>query len=82
MDDYSTVAIIDNMVEAQLLDSILTQKEIPHRMQSYQDPAHAEAAKGKKEWGCITAPENYHKIIIYLISDLRKDASHPGDPVR
>ncbi|MDL1961235.1 MAG: hypothetical protein LWX01_05975, partial [Deltaproteobacteria bacterium] len=39
MEEYIKVAAIENGIEAQLLGSILTERNIPHRMRSYYDTA-------------------------------------------
>lgn len=34
------ILILDNEIEAKLLDSILTERDIPHRIKSYHDSAY------------------------------------------
>ena len=40
MEDYIKVTVLENEIEAQLLDSILTERDIPHIMRSYHDTAY------------------------------------------
>ena len=39
MERFSKVLVLDNEVEAQLLDALLNEKAIPHLMRSYHDSA-------------------------------------------
>ena len=40
MEDYFKVATLDNEVEVRLLESILNERDIPHRLRSYHDTAY------------------------------------------
>lgn len=81
MKESVRIATLDNMVEAQILDSILTQQNIPHAIQSFHDATDDGILQAQQGWGCISAPAHFQKKIIFLLSDLRKNASrHPGDP--
>ena len=79
MEDYIKTAILENETEARLLDSILTEREIPHLMISYYDTAFDGLYQAQKGWGCVNAPVSYKEEILEIISDLRKTADHPGD---
>ena len=39
MDDYIKITVLENTLEAQLIDSILSEKNIPHRIRSFHDTA-------------------------------------------
>jgi hypothetical protein len=75
MDEYVNIASINDLVEGQLLDSLLTQRQIPHNIQSYHDPAFDGVFQLQKGWGCVSAPAVHRKTILYLLSDMRKDAA-------
>jgi hypothetical protein len=75
MDDYVKASILENEDEARLIDSILTERGIPHQMRSYYDTAFDGLYQTQKGWGYVSAPESYEKEIIEIISDLRKAAN-------
>ena len=75
MEDYIKAAILDNEIEARLLDSILVERDIPHLMRSYHDTAYNGLFQTQKGWGSISAPPSYHEEIIEILSDLRKEAA-------
>ncbi len=74
MEDYIKVVTLDNEIEAGLLESILSERGIPHRMRSYHDTAYDGLFQTQKGWGCINAPESYREEIKEILSDVRKEA--------
>ena len=78
MQDYKKAVTLDNEIEARLLESILKEREIPHRMRSYHDTAYDGLFQTQKGWGIINAPESYQEEIKEILSDVRKEAR--GEP--
>ena len=74
MEEYTKVAILDNEIEARLLDSVLTEREIPHLMRSYHDTAYDGLFQTQKGWGIVSAPDSCHQEISEILTDLREDA--------
>ena len=72
MEDYIKVGILENEIEAQLLDSILTERNLPHLMRSYFDMAFDGLYQSQKGWGHVSSPETYKEEILEIISDIRK----------
>ncbi|MFH1123907.1 MAG: hypothetical protein V1758_09655, partial [Pseudomonadota bacterium] len=64
--------------EAQLLDSVLTERDIPHRMRSYHDTAYDGLFQTQKGWGIVSAPSAFHQEILEILSDLRETAPDPA----
>jgi hypothetical protein len=73
MDDYTKVTLLDNEFEAQLLDSVLTERGVPHLIRSYHDTAFDGLFQVQKGWGQVNAPPAYHKEILEIIDDIRND---------
>jgi hypothetical protein len=78
MAHYIKIAILENEIEARLLESILTQRNIPHLMRSYHDTAYDGLFQTQKGWGYVGAPEFYEEEIKEILSDLRKEAASPN----
>ncbi len=74
MEDYIKIAILENEIEAGLLDSILTERDVPHRMRSYYDTAYNGLFQTQKGWGYVSAPGGYKEEIMEILTDLRKEA--------
>ncbi|MDZ7699648.1 MAG: hypothetical protein U5R49_22875 [Deltaproteobacteria bacterium] len=72
MADYEKIATLDNEFEAQLLASILEEREIPHRLRSYHDTAFDGLFQTQKGWGVVQAPDAYRNEIREIIADIRK----------
>jgi hypothetical protein len=75
MEDYIKAVTLDNEIEAGLVESILKERGIPHRMRSYHDTAYDGLFQLQKGWGCVNAPESCREEIKEILYDLRKEAS-------
>lgn len=78
MGAYIKIAILDNEVEARLVDSVLSERAIPHLIRSYHDTAFDGLYQTQKGWGELRAPEAWKEEIMEIISDIRKDAAKAG----
>ena len=72
VDDYVKAAILENEDEARLMESILSEKGIPHLLRSYYDTAFDGLYQTQKGWGYVSAPASHKDEIIEIISDIRK----------
>jgi len=77
---YVKVVVLENEIEAHLLDSVLTERNIPHLMISYYDTAYDGLYQTQKGWGYISAPSAYHEEIQDIIYHVRKDSYLPDAP--
>ena len=68
---FTKIAVLDNAIEAQLVDSILTDLDIPHRIRSYHDTALDGLYQVQKGWGNIEAPASYQNEIIQILNEIR-----------
>jgi len=75
MEEYKKAATLENEIESQLLDSILNERNIPHRITSYYDTAYDGLYQTQKGWGYISAPKAYLKEIQEIISSIREDSN-------
>ena len=82
MSTYIRITGLENIVEAQLLASILEEKGIPHRIRSFHDTAYDGLFQFQKGWGEIHAPEELKGEILEIMAAVRSDADgrNPGLP--
>jgi hypothetical protein len=80
MDDFTKIAVLDNAIEAQLIVSILTDLDIPHRIRSYHDTALDGLYQVQKGWGNIEAPLSYQTEIIQILNEIRINPQQTGQP--
>ena len=79
MEDFVKIDTLENDFEAQLLDSILVERDIPHLMRSYYDTAYDGLYQTQKGWGHVSAPPEYRDEILEILSDLRIEAGRTRD---
>lgn len=79
-EDFKKIVVLENEIEAQLMDSILTEREIPHRMKSYHDTAYDGIFQVQKGWGHVEAPESYRDEIIAIQQELPRKKYIAKDP--
>jgi hypothetical protein len=75
MEAFTRVKILENEIEARLVDSILTERKIPHEMRSYHDTAYDGLYQSQKGWGYVSAPRIHHEEIMDIISEVRRIAN-------
>jgi hypothetical protein len=77
MEGYKKAVVLENEFEAQLVASVLSEREIPHRLRSYHDTAFDGLFQTQKGWGIVSSPEEHHQEIKEILGDLR--LGHSGD---
>ncbi len=70
MEEFKKILVLGNEIEARLMDSVLTERNIPHIMKSYHDSAYDGIFQAHKGWGHIEAPLEYLGEIITIHADL------------
>lgn len=76
MPEFQKIATLENEIEARLLQSILQERRIPHRLQSYHDTAYNGLYQAQKGWGCVQAPAEFGSLIQEILGDLRHTAEN------
>ncbi len=72
---FEKIAGLDNEVQAELMDAVLTDRKIPHIMQSYHDSALDGLFQAGKGWGVILAPESSRQEILTALADVRRQSA-------
>ncbi len=70
MEQFNKILILDNEIEAEFLDSILIERDIPHLIRSYHDSAYDGIYQAQKGWGVVMAPEAFKEVIMSIYQDL------------
>jgi len=70
-DEYVKIIVLDSAIEAQLVESILSEQEIPYRLRSFHDTAYDGLFQVQKGWGEISAPSSLKQEIIDIVDDIR-----------
>ena len=78
---FEKAVVLDNEVQAELMDEILSGRDIPHIMQSYHDSVLDGIFQAGKGWGVILAPANFKDEILAALADIKRQSqSSPSDP--
>jgi hypothetical protein len=78
---FEKVTALDNEVQAELMDEVLSGRDIPHIMQSYHDSALDGLYQMGKGWGVILAPASFREEILAALADVRRQSeSSPSGP--
>ena len=73
--EYIRISALENAIEGQLVDSILSDQEIPHQIRSFHDTAYDGLYQFQKGWGEIWAPEKYRTSILDILEKIRSDTA-------
>jgi len=68
---FIKIALLDNGIEAQLLDSILNDQGIPHMLRTYHDTAYDGLFQAHMGWGEVRAPAAFKKTILQILDGIR-----------
>jgi len=70
MEEFKKILVLENEIEARLLDSVLNERKIPHRVRSYHDSAYDGIFQTQKGWGVMLAPPEYEEEVLSIYQDL------------
>jgi hypothetical protein len=74
---FEKITVLDNEVQAELMDEVLSGRKIPHIMQSYYDSALDGIFQTGKGWGVILAPAPFREEILAALADIRRQSQSP-----
>ena len=78
---FEKIAVLDNEVQAELMDDVLSDRKIPHIMQTYHDSALDGLFQIGKGWGVILAHASSREEILAALADVRSQSeSASGAP--
>ncbi|MDY0323861.1 MAG: hypothetical protein RBR24_07615 [Candidatus Carbobacillus sp.] len=69
---YEKVATLNDVFEAQLLEAVLKERQIPYILRSYEDEAYGGLFQLTHGWGSIEAPPEHAATIRALLEDIRQ----------
>ncbi len=70
MPKYKKIFTIDNNIQAQLVEAVLIERDIPHFMRTYHDSVYDGLFQVQMGWGHIEAPEEYEEEILRICNEL------------
>jgi len=76
---WHKVAVLENEVEADLLDIELNRQGIPHVMVSYRDAAFDGLFQTLRGWGHVEAPDQAKDQILSILKEINQESEGPGE---
>lgn len=70
MEKAVKILVLNNEIEAKLLDEILKERNIPHLIRSYHDSVYDGLWQLQTGWGHVEAPEAYKEEITKIYEEL------------
>jgi hypothetical protein len=70
MDKTVKILVLNNEIEAALIDGLLNEKKIPHLIRSYHDSALDGLWQMQSGWGQLAAPEEFREEIVKIYNDM------------
>jgi hypothetical protein len=74
MTDYKKIVVLDNEIEANIMEDILKDRDIPFIIQSYHVPVYDGVFQFHMGWGHIESEKKYKEEILEIYNDLKREA--------
>lgn len=78
-DPVKRVTTLTDEIEAQLVDGLLSDQNIPHVMRTYRDSAYDGLFQSQAVWGHVEAPLSFHERVRGVIEELRRRVRGAGN---
>jgi len=72
MDRNVKIVVLKNEIEANIIATVLKEKNIPHIIMSYHDSAYDGIFQLQKGWGHIEAPQEFKSRILKIYQDITR----------
>lgn len=73
MDNTEKILVLDNQIQAKLMEEILIEKKIPFIIRSYHDSAYDGLWQMQSGWGHIEAPPDYRDEIMEVFKVINEE---------
>ena len=70
MERNEKIILLKNEIEANIMESVLKERKIPHIIVSYHDSAYDGIWQLQRGWGHVEAPGKYKDKIIRIYNDI------------
>ena len=76
---FEKIALLENEVQARLLETELKARDIPHALQSYYDSAYDGLFQMTEGWGRVEAPARCRETILGILESISSGAELEGE---
>lgn len=68
------ILTLNNAIEANLIDGLLNEREIPHVIRSFHDSAYDGLFQLQSGWGQLDAPEEFRDEIMMIYNGMAPES--------
>jgi hypothetical protein len=81
MDEFEKILVLANEFEAEIVEEVLMDKQIPYGIVVREDSALAGITGLESGWGYLEAPPSFREQIMAIYEEIRNQDVIPGDEV-
>lgn len=74
METFEKILVLDNEFEAEIIEEILTEKNIPHGIVPISDSVLEGIIQMENGWGYVEAPLRFRDEIMKIHSEMNKES--------
>ena len=71
MNGYQKIAVLENQIEANFLEVVLKDRDIPFILKSFHDSAYDGLFQLHQGWGAVYSPDEFREEIINILEEIR-----------
>lgn len=79
MSDFIKIVVLDNEIEANIMEDVLKDRDIPFVIQSYHVPGYDGVFQFHMGWGHVESKEEYKEEILEIYNDIKRKSTDPNE---
>jgi hypothetical protein len=79
MEDFEKILVLDNEFEAELMEEVLLDKQIPYGIIIREDSALGGIVDLEEGWGYLEAPARCREEIMKIYQEIQDTSTDPGE---
>ena len=79
MEDFEKILILDNEFEAELMEEVLMDKQIPYGIIIREDSALGGIVDLEEGWGYLEAPARFRDEIMKISREIQESSTDPEE---
>ena len=79
MEDFEKILVLDNEFEAELMEEVLMDKQIPYGIIIREDSALGGIVDLEEGWGYLEAPVRCREEVMKIYKEIKESSTDPGE---
>ena len=77
MEDFEKILVLENEFEAELIEEVLMDKQIPYGIIIREDSALGGITELEEGWGYLEAPDRFREEIMKIYKEIQETSTDP-----